>query len=119
MTGSLHDRARLIREKALVRAWEYRQRHHAKGVWRRLQRLLVDAEEAWLIGEEEADGLVAAGRAPQSIGFELVPEKRIFLLDASELETVRGRRRIPVRMSAELLQARSIALIPFAGTVRS
>ncbi len=79
----------------------------------------MDAEQAWLIDEEEADMLVAAGRALQSIGFELVPEKRIFLVDAGELEKIPRRRRIPVRMSVELLQGRSIVLVPFAGTSHS
>ena len=45
MTERLHERARRIHERALIRAWEYRQRNHSKGVWYRLRRLLVDAEE--------------------------------------------------------------------------
>jgi len=112
VTGSLHERARRIHEKALIRAWEYRQRNYSKGVWHRLRRLLVDAEQAWIIDDSEADRLEAAGRLPHPVGRELSPVKRLFFIGEQELETIRVRRQIPVRMSVELLQARNIALVP-------
>jgi hypothetical protein len=112
MNGRLHDRARLIREKALIRAWEYRQRNYSKGVWHRLRRVLVDAGRAWIIDEAEADSLEAAGHVPHPVGRELSPEKRIFLLNESDLEGIHGKRQTPVRMSVEFLQARNIALVP-------
>lgn len=121
MNERLHERARRIRERALVRAWEYRQRNYSKGVWYRLRRLLVDASEVWAIDEAEADRLVAAGRAVHPVGGELAPAKRIFILSEAELQGIQLRREIPVRMSSELLQAPSLALVPHgaaAGTAR-
>ncbi len=112
MIERLHERARRIRQRALVRAWEYRQRNYSKGVWYRLRRVLVDAGQAWVIDEAEADRLEAAGRAPHPVGRELAPPKRLFIVNRDELRDIRVRRQIPVRMSAELLQARSLALVP-------
>ncbi|MGO9409633.1 MAG: hypothetical protein ACLQCB_02650 [Spirochaetia bacterium] len=113
MNEPLQARARRIRERLLIRAWEYRQRNYSKGVWHRLRRVLVDAGEAWIIDDTEGDLLEAAGHVPHPVGRELSPEKRIFLISRRELETVRGRRQVPVRMSVELLQARNLALVPF------
>ncbi len=113
MTATLYARARRIRERLLVRAWEYRQRAHAKGVWYRLRRLLVDAAEAWEIDESEAAALESAGRTPHPVGQELIPAKRIFLVDENELQSIKGRRRIAVRLTAEFLRARNLALVPF------
>ena len=112
MIERLHERAQRARERALVRAWEYRQRNYSKGVWYRLRRVLVDAGQAWIIDEADADRLEATGRAPHPVGRELAPSKRLFLVNDEELRDIRVRRQIPVRMSAELLQARSLALVP-------
>jgi hypothetical protein len=112
VTERLHERARGIRERALVRAWEYRQRNHAKGVWHRLRRLLVDAGQAWIIDEAAADKLEAAGHAPHPVGRELVPPKRLFIVSETELKEMHVRHQIPVRMGVELLQARSVCLCP-------
>jgi hypothetical protein len=109
----LHERARRIHESALVRAWEYRQRHYSKGVWHRLRRLLVDAEQAWIIEETEADVLEKAGNTPHPVGLELAPSKRLFFLGEDELKKIRTRRQIPVRLNSDFLRARSIALVPF------
>ena len=59
----LQERARRARERALIRAWEYRQRNHSHGVWFRLRRVLVDAGQLWVIDEREADRLEAPRRA--------------------------------------------------------
>jgi len=119
VTERLHERARRIRERLLVRAWEYRQRNYAKGVWHRLRRLLVDAAEVWIIDDIGAARLESAGHVPNPVGLELVPGKRVFLVDEIELNDIPGRRRIPVRMSADLLQARNLVLVPLSRTRRS
>lgn len=113
-SASLHARVRKIRERTLVLAWEYRQRAHSKGTWFRLRRALVDAKEAWKIDEIDADTLVAQGNAPLEVGRELEPPKRLFVAREEVLETLRSRRRIPVALSAELFEARSVVLVPFA-----
>lgn len=114
MSTSLAERARAARGRALIRSWEYRQRNHARGVWYRLRRTLVDAAEAWVIGEEAADALERAGRQPLAVGRELEPPKRLFFVGRAELEAVPGARRVPVRLCVELLEARSVALVPHA-----
>jgi hypothetical protein len=108
----LHDRARRMRERELIRAWEYRQRSHSNGVWYRIRRVLVDAAEAWIIDEHTADRLENQGHIPLPVGREFSPPKRVFSLSVEESNAVPHRRRIPVRLCAELLQARSLVLFP-------
>jgi hypothetical protein len=100
-----------MREQALIRSWEYQQRNQAMGVWRRFRRVLVDAAQAWIIDERDADRFKSEGRVPLPIGSELTPPKRIFLLTQEQLAVASSRRRVPVRLCAELLQARNLALI--------
>ncbi len=49
MTQALERRAVQVYARAAVRAWEYRQRHHARGVWGRLRRLLAFSSKAYAI----------------------------------------------------------------------
>lgn len=113
MMEALRARVRRMRETALVRAWEYRQRDSSKGVWFRLRRVFVDAATAWVIDEAEADLLESGGRTPLPVGRELDPSKRLFFLTDKELHALSTRRQIPVRLGAELLQARSVVLTAF------
>lgn len=113
MTDPLHLRARKIRERALVLAWEYRQRDHSKGTWFRLRRALVDAAEAWEIGDDDAERLAREGVESLAIGRELEPPKRLFVATPERLETLGSRRRIAVRLNADLLGARNVVLVPF------
>ena len=53
----------------------------------------MDAAQAWIIDERDADRLESDGLAALPIGNELAPPKRVFLL------------------TEELLQARSLVLI--------
>ncbi len=112
MTEILHLRARRIRERELVRAWEYRQRDYSHGVWFRLRRVLADAAQAWIIGEDNADMLEKEGFSPEPVGREIEPPKRMFVLPASALGRIGQRREISVRLSGDFLQARSLVLIP-------
>ncbi len=111
MSGKLHERARRIHERALVRSWEWRQRNFSKGTWFRLRRFLADVEQAWTIDESDADLLESRGRIPLPVGKELVPAKRLFLLTEQEVRSLAHARPIPVRMCAEFLMARSLAFI--------
>ena len=113
MIASLHERAKRIRERALVLAWEYRQRDHAKGTWFRLRRTLVDAAEAWVISSEDGELLVGRGVEPSPAGLALEPRKRLFFVDPTVLATLPSRRRIAVGLNAELLGARDVALVAF------
>jgi len=107
----LHERLRRIRERALVRGWEYRQRNHAKGAWQRLRRVLVDAAEAWIIDDRDEGRLEGEGCVPLSVGAEFEPPKRVFFLTAEQLAAASSRRRVPVRLCGELLLARNLALV--------
>jgi hypothetical protein len=113
VTEALHRRAREIRARAAVRAWEYRQRHHAKGVWFRLRRVLAEAREAWAIPPDEADRLVAEGYVPEAVGSELAPPKRILFVPEARLATISARRRLRVGLGADLLGAPCVVLVRF------
>lgn len=113
MTDQLHLRAQKIRERALVLAWQYRQRHHSQGTWWRLRRALVDAAEAWEIGDDDAGRLAEEGFEPLAVGREFAPPKRFFVATSEQLEALGSRRRLAVRLNADLLGARNVVLVPF------
>jgi hypothetical protein len=106
----LQRRARQIRANALVRRWEYRQRHHARGVWFRLRRLLAESKSAWRLSEEDALRLIAEGYAPEPVGDELEPPAVILFVPEERLETVASRQAVGLRLCADLLQSRFLAL---------
>ncbi|HEV8358624.1 MAG TPA: hypothetical protein VGX21_05695 [Methylomirabilota bacterium] len=56
MRDDLERRVRQVRSRVAVQAWEYRQRHHAKGVWMRLRRILADAQAAYVIPKPRRNG---------------------------------------------------------------
>ncbi|TVQ21595.1 MAG: hypothetical protein EA382_13355 [Spirochaetaceae bacterium] len=107
----MRSRVAEINERAVVRAWEDRQRGAAAGVWQRLRRLLVDTDSAWVIGADAADRLEAEGHTPHPVGTQLEPPKRLFCVDPDRIGALPGASRIPVRLCAEFLQAREIVLI--------
>ncbi len=116
--NTLSKKVKQIRERRLIRSWEYRQRNLSNGVWFRLKRVLVDAAEAWEISNIEADRIEAEGFGPLPVGLELHPQKRIYFIDSAILSTLTTARRIPIRLATEFLQAQYIALIPHPeGTV--
>jgi len=44
-----------MHEYSLIRAWEYRQRSFRPVAWHRFRRVLVDAAQAWINDEADAD----------------------------------------------------------------
>lgn len=111
MSSVLHLRARKIRERAAVRAWQYRQRNYSGGSWFRVRRVLADAASAWRISAEDADALEAQGHVPAAAGLELQPPRRLFFVGEQELLQLKSRHEIQVRLSDELLSAGGVALI--------
>ena len=97
----------------MIRSCEYRQRHHARGVWFRLRRVLADASAVFEISPEEADRLVAEGHQTDPVGEAFEPQKVILIVPADRMARVQGARGVPLRLGAELLQARNLALTPF------
>jgi hypothetical protein len=113
MREQLEARVRGARSRALLRSWEYRQRHLAKGVWYRLRRVLAEAREAWAISEAEARRLEAEGYGPEPVGLELEPAKEIFFVPAERLERIEQRHTVALALEAELLESRHLALVAF------
>jgi hypothetical protein len=113
MTPSLERRLRQWRARTLVRAWQYRQRRHAQGVWFRLRRALADASAAYVLPREEADRLVAEGHRVEPVGAELEPPKLILIVPRARLARIESARPIPLRLGAELFAAERLALTPF------
>jgi hypothetical protein len=116
MTSSFERRLRDHRRRALVRAWEYRQRAHAHGVWYRLRRVLTRASAAHIITCDEVETLVAEGYLLEPVGDELQPPKRILFVPAARIARIPSARPVAVRLSAELLSAECLALTPFEPT---
>lgn len=113
MTEAMRRRAAAARSRAAVRAWEYRQRAHAKGVWFRLRRLLAESSAVYAIPSSEIESLTAEGFTEEPPGLELEPPKAIFFVAAERAERIAGARRLPVKIGAELLAARCLALVRF------
>ena len=112
--SALEERVRHLRAQAAIRDWEYRQRRHAKGVWFRLRRVLADAQECWQIPPGEVPSLLDEGFEAQPVGHEIEPPLKMFILPAARVAVIRGRRRIAVGLTAALLGAGCVALVPFA-----
>jgi hypothetical protein len=110
----LEARLRAMRARLAVRAWEYRQRDHAKGVWFRLRRLLAHSASALSLPEAEARRLLAEGYAADPVGALLEPPKVLLVVPEERLRDVPGRSPIPLRLGPDLLAARWVALVPFA-----
>jgi hypothetical protein len=113
VTGALERRLRRHRSRLAIRAWEYRQRHCARGVWFRLRRVLADAARAFVITDDAARSLLAEGHAPEPVGAELEPAKTILFVPAERIARVAGAREVPVSLHAEVLEARCLALVRF------
>lgn len=113
MNPSLERRVRQLRSRMVVRSWEYRQRGHARGVWFRLRRVLVDASAAYVIPCDEARKLIEEGHRAEPVGDEIEPPKLIVFVSAERVAQIASARAVPVRLSAELLAAACLALTPF------
>jgi len=114
--SAIHDleaRVREIHARAAIRAWEYRQRDHAKGTWFRLRRLLAGTRQCWSVPESEAELLTEEGFEPESVGLELEPPKTFLIVPADRVSTIPGRRPLRVALTAELLSAACLVLVPF------
>lgn len=109
----MRARARAVRVHAQVRAWKYRQRHLAAGVWFRLRRLLADAKAAYAISDQDAARLLAEGYEPVACGREIAPAKTIVLVDERRLDRLESRRPIPVDLGPAFLTVSTVALVRF------
>jgi len=93
VTAAQERRLRELRARLLARAFDHRQRGHARGVWFRLRRVLALAQEAHAIPRDEAERLVAEGHAPNPVGGELEPPRIIVLVPAERVARIASARR--------------------------
>jgi len=109
----LEIRRKAILARAAIRSHELRQWSHARGVWFRLRRLLVDAERVLVVSPEVAQELIDEGCCPSAVGLELSPEKTIFCLDEQRAAALRDAVEIRPVLSGELLGAPHLVLVRF------
>jgi hypothetical protein len=113
VTSRLDRRLRELRARVLARSFEYRQRHLARGVWFRLRRVLTFASEAYALTREDGERLLVEGHRPESVGLELQPPRIIVYVPRARVAALPSARRLPVRLSADLLAVECLALVPF------
>src|SRR5262245_26128011 len=109
----LERRVKAIRARALVRSWEFRQRHLAHGAWFRFREALAMAREAYSVDETTLRSLLAEGSTPDARGSGLEPPRAIVWVTAERIALIAGARRLALRLDAEMLATRWLALVPF------
>lgn len=119
MSAALEQRARQYRSRMLVRTWDYRQRHHARGVWYRLRRLLADASHAYVVSPHDAALLRAEGFAAEAIGSAIEPPKIIVCAPKTRVVSLASAREVPVSLGGDLLSAEYLVLVPFDSSPES
>ena len=113
MTAAQERRLREFRSRVLVRAFDYRQRRHARGAWFRFRRTLALSREAFAIPRAEAERLVAEGHRPEPVGREIEPQRIVVFVPRERVARIASACPLDVRLSAELLAAEGLALVPF------
>lgn len=110
---TLADRVKAVHARARVRRWEYRQRNLAHGAWGRFRAALTHACEAYAIDDATAAALLAEGFAADDRGQGLEPPRTIVWITAERAAQLVDARPLVIRLDAELLAARCLALVPF------
>lgn len=110
---SRERRLQEFRARVEVRSWQYRQRHHAAGVWFRLRRVLAGASAAYAVSPEEAARLRDEGYTPVPVGEEIEPAKTILIVPATRIASLESARPVPLRLGGALMAATCLVLTPF------
>jgi hypothetical protein len=113
VTATQERRLRELRSRVLLRAFDYRQRRHARGAWFRFRRTLAFASEAYAVPRDEADRLVAEGYLPEPVGRELEPPRVVLFVAPERAARIAAAEPLEMRLSAELLAAECLVLVPF------
>ena len=121
---TIADRVKAVRARARVRRWEYQQRNLAHGAWDRFRAALAHANAAYAIDDATAAALQDEGYAYDDRGGGLEPPRVLIWITPERAARLSGARPIALRLDAELLAARCLALVPFevatpAGPARS
>ena len=109
----LEARAKAIRSRATIRAWEIRQHAHARGAWFKIERIFALTSRAWVLGEADVQTLIDAGHKPEDCGLRLQPPRRFFVIESNEVSTLADAREIAVALSSEIVSAPALALVLF------
>jgi hypothetical protein len=75
--------------------------------------VLAGSRQVLVIDEQDAQQLLSLGHKPLPVGCQLHPAKQLFVISEDEASVLSSAREIPVRLSAELLGAPYLVLIPF------
>jgi len=110
---TIADRVKAVRARARVRRWEYRQRNLAHGAWDRFRAALAHAREAYAIDDATATALLAEGCEADDRARGLEPPRTLIWISAERATELVGARPIALRLDAELLASRCLALVPF------
>jgi hypothetical protein len=113
VTPAAERRIREQRARVLVRSWNYRQRHHARGVWFRLRRVLADASAVFVVGPDDTAALIAEGYHVEPVGQALEPPKVILFAPAARAARIASARAVSVRLGRGVLAAQHLVLTPF------
>jgi hypothetical protein len=110
---TIAERVKAVRARARVRRWEYRQRNLAHGAWGRFRAALAHAQEAYILDDETAQALIGEGNIVDERGRGLEPPRTLIWITADRVARFQAARPVELRLDAELLAARYLALIPF------
>lgn len=110
---TLAERVKEVRARARIRRREYRQRNLAHGAWSRFRFALAHASHAYAIDDAAVAALIAEGFTADDRGRGLDPPRAIVWITAERAARLTGARPLALRLDAELLGARCLALVPF------
>ena len=113
MNERLEARVRDVRKRWLLRSWEYRRRAGSGVVWLRLARALAGARALYVIDAADCARLEEEGARLLDVGPELHPQKRLMRIDEDALATLESAQAVDIRLSAEVLSAPCLAIVPF------
>lgn len=109
----LEARARAIRLRAVIHAWEMRQRVNARGTSFEIERLFALTSRAWVLTETDVQRLIALGRRPHDAGLRLQPSRRYFVIEPADIALLADVREVEVRLGSEIFSARALGLFLF------
>ena len=110
---SLERRVKEIRARARVRRWEYRQHDLANGAWARFREALAQAQHGYAIDEATERALLDEGFSSDARGSLLEPPRTLVWIPRERAVQLVGARPLVLRLDAELLAARRLALVSF------
>src|SRR5262249_26789835 len=110
---TIAERVKAVLARARVRRWEDRQRNLAHGAWARFHAALAHAREAYAIDDATVAALIAGGFIIDERGRGLEAPRTIVWIIAERAGRFTSARSIALRLDAELLAARCLALVPF------